>query len=120
MYSELNKRVPGCFKDETKGKIIEKFVGLRSKMYAIKVKDDQKEVKTAKGVKRSVIQQLNFDDYVQCLLTTKTLEHDFVSIKSERHQVYTSCQSKVSLSCFDDKRWVLDNGIDTIPYGYNK
>ena len=120
MYSELNKRVPGCFKDETKGKIIEKFVGLRSKMYAIKVKDDQKEVKTAKGVKRSVIQQLNFDDYVQCLLTTKTLEHEFVSIKSERHQVYTSCQSKVSLSCFDDKRWVLDNGIDTIPYGYNK
>ena len=114
-----NKRVPGCFKDETKGHVIEKFVGLRSKMYAIKVKDHD-EVKAAKGVKKSVIQQLKFEDYVHCLLDSKILEHEYISIRSEKHQVYTACQTKVSLSSFDDKRWIMDNGIDTLPHDYQK
>ena len=116
LYAVENKRVPGCFKDETKGQVIEKFVGLRSKMYAIKVKD-KPEVKAAKGVKKTVIQQLNFEDYVECLMNSKVLEHEYVSIRSVKHHVFTACQSKVSLSSFDDKRWILKNGIDTIPYG---
>ena len=40
-------------KDETAGKPIKEFVGLRFKMYSLLV--DGKEKKTAKGIKKSVI-----------------------------------------------------------------
>ena len=42
-------------KDETAGKPIKEFVGLRSKMYSLLV--DGKEKKTAKGIKKSVIRR---------------------------------------------------------------
>ncbi|CAH2109055.1 unnamed protein product [Euphydryas editha] len=42
----------GYFKDENNGDILEKFVGLRSKMYAFTV--GEKFVAKAKGVKKSV------------------------------------------------------------------
>ena len=46
----VNKKVIGMFKDETGGKQIEEFVGLRSKLYSYKLYD--KEHKRCKGVKK--------------------------------------------------------------------
>jgi len=39
----INKKVPGKFKDEAGGEIIEEFVGLRAKLYAIKKLEGEKE-----------------------------------------------------------------------------
>ena len=50
-----NKKVVGKFKDETQGIPILEFIGLRSKMYSIKL-DDDSEKKTAKGIVRNVIE----------------------------------------------------------------
>ena len=47
-----NKKVVGKFKDETQGIPICEFVGLRSKMYSIKL-DDDSEKKTAKGIQNT-------------------------------------------------------------------
>ena len=55
LYSEENKKVIGKMKDETCGKQIEEFVGLRAKLYSFRTHDN--EVKRAKGVKKSVIQK---------------------------------------------------------------
>jgi len=52
----INKKVPGMFKDEAGGEIIEEFVGLRAKLYAIKKLDGEEE-KKCKGVKRNVIRR---------------------------------------------------------------
>ena len=41
--------VIGKIKDESEGKIIDEFVGLKSKMYSV-LSDDGKESNTAKGV----------------------------------------------------------------------
>jgi len=54
----INKKVPGMFKDEAGGEIIEEFVSLRAKLYAIKKLDG--EEKKCKGVKRNVIRNKNF------------------------------------------------------------
>ena len=49
-----NKKVVGKFKDETQGVPICEFVGLRSKMYSIKL-DNENEKKMTKGIVRKVI-----------------------------------------------------------------
>ena len=38
-------------------------------------------------------------------------------IKSYKHKMYTSRIDKTSLSAFDDKRYILQDGIHTLPYG---
>ena len=52
----INKKVPGMFKDEAGGEIIEEFVGLRAKLYAIKKLNGEEE-KKCKGVKRGVVKK---------------------------------------------------------------
>ena len=50
LHSEKNKTVLGTFHNETHGKPIEEFYGLRSKMYTFKVYGEKKEKKKAKGI----------------------------------------------------------------------
>ena len=37
-------------------------------------------------------------------------------IQSKKHKIGTYQINKTSLSCFDDKRYVLDDGIHTLGY----
>ena len=116
LFDETNKRVPGLFKDECASKVVEAFIGLRSKMYVFKVED--KEVKVAKGVKKNVIyQNLKFEDYKKALEEHVQYEHEFKTITSQKHDVQTMFQSKISLSAFDDKRFLIDK-INSLPYGH--
>jgi len=55
-----NKKVPGLMKDENYGAMIE-FVGLRAKMYAMRV-NGKKDTKKMKD-KNYVVRTITFDDY---------------------------------------------------------
>ena len=44
--------------------------------------------------------------------------HKIKSIRSENHKIYFIEINKKSLSCFDDKRYILSNGIDSFAYGH--
>ena len=37
-------------------------------------------------------------------------------MKAKKHKIGTYGIGKISLSCFDDKRFVLDNGFHTLAY----
>ena len=39
-------------------------------------------------------------------------------IQSKLHSVCTYDLNKISLNCFDDKRYALDDGINTLAYGH--
>ena len=39
-------------------------------------------------------------------------------IKSKNHNIGTYESNKISLSCNDDKSYILTNGIDTLAYGH--
>ena len=58
-----NKKVPGLMKDENNDAIMIEFVGLRAKMYALRV-EEKKDTKKAKGVKNNVVaRSIKFEDY---------------------------------------------------------
>jgi len=60
-----NKKVPGLMKDENNDAIMTEFVGLRAKMYALRI-DGKKDTKKVKGViKNIVVKSITFDDYTQ-------------------------------------------------------
>ena len=51
-------------------------------------------------------------------LVKKVVRHKMKRIQSELHRIGTYDINKISLSCFDDKRFILDDGINTLAYGH--
>ena len=39
-------------------------------------------------------------------------------IKSIKHKLFTYTSNKKSISCFDDKHYILFDGINTLKYGH--
>ena len=116
-YKE-NKKVIGKFKDEAAGIPIIEFVGLRSKMYSY-IKENQKGGKTAKGIKKNVIKNnITHNDYKETLFNNEQIYHKIKTIRSENHQLGSYELNKVSLSCFDDKRYIHEDGIKSYAYGH--
>ena len=117
-YDKTNKKVIGKFKDEAAGIPICEFVGLRSKMYSY-MKDNQKGGKTAKGIKKNVIKNnIMHDDYKETLFNNKQMYHKMKTIRSDNHELGSYEINKVSLSCFDDKRYIYEDGVTSYAYGH--
>ena len=114
-YDETNKKVIGKMKDEAAGEQILEFVGLRSKMYSYIT--ENKESKTAKGIKY-IKKELKHENYKDVLLNNKQLRHKMKTIRRIKHELGSYEINKISLSCFDDKRYILKNGITTRAYGH--
>ena len=69
------------------------------------VKDNGKNEKTAKGVRKYVIKKnITHDNYKDCLLNGKQMLHSMRTIRSDHPQIGSYLLNKISLSCFDDKR----------------
>ena len=119
----VNEMEIGKFKDETGGKQITHFVGLRPKLYSYKV-EEEGEIRKAKGVKKNVVEKsLTFEDYKKCLLSEEDLMKEMNVIRSENHDIYSMTINKVALSANDDKRLICENKIDTMalnPENINK
>ena len=69
-------------KDEYKGIPINKFVGLKSKMYSI-ISENNKECSKAKGVNISN----EFNEYKNILLEKKIIRHKRKRIQSKKHKI---------------------------------
>ena len=117
-FDKTNKKVIGKFKDEAAGIPITEFVGLRSKMYSY-IKDNQKVGKTAKGIKKNIIKNnIKHEGYKNVLINNKQIHHTMKTIRSMNHQLGSYELNKVSLSCFDDKRYIANDGITSYAYGH--
>lgn len=116
----VNKKIVGLMKDECNGKILTEFVGLRSKMYSIRV-DGRDQMKKAKGIKSSVVKTtIDFEDYVACLRNNDCQYRSQYGFRSHLREIQTIKQTKLALSPFDDKRYLLDDTTDTLPWGHFK
>lgn len=114
----LNKKIPGLMKDENNGRIMTEFVGLRSKMYSLKI-NEKGVVKKAKGVKKNVIdKKLSFEKYIACIRNHCKLQEKQCHIFSRLHKVFSVEQTKSVLDPIDDKRKILPNQIETLAWGH--
>ena len=116
----VNKKIIGMMKDEAGGKSITEFVGLRSKLYAYKM-DSGKEAKKCKGVKKGVVKkEITLEDYEKCLFTKENQERTMNAIRTRKHNIHTESITKIALSANDDKRIILEDGINTLTIGHYK
>ena len=119
-FNKTNKKVIGKFKDEAAGVPIIEFIGLRSKMYSY-IKDNDEGGKTAKGIKKNIItKNIKHEDYKEVLFNNKQMHHTMKTIRSNNHQLGSFELNKISLSCFEDKRFIPQNGITSDAYGHYK
>ena len=89
-FDPTNKKVIGKTKDEFKGKIISKFIGLKSKMYSL-IDVDNEEVKNAKGVNK---------EFADVLFNKKMIRHKMKRIQSKLHRIGTCDVCKVFFILF--------------------
>ena len=91
-----NKKVAGMFKDEVGGKIIEEFVGLRSKLYSYKMFEGEEE-KKCKGIKKNVIKKnIKFEDYKDCLFSRRDHMRKMNVIRSYNHELFSEEVNKIA------------------------
>ena len=91
-------------KDDLKGQIINEFSGLKFKMHSLINVDDEEVTKAKRVNKKNVKNLLMF-----CLIKR---------VQSKFHRIGTYDVCKTSLSCFDDKRYILDDGVNSLAYFY--
>ena len=117
-FNKINKKIIGKFKDEAAGVPVVEFIGLRSKVYSY-LKDNDVCGKTAKGIKKYIItKNIKHEDYKEVLFNNKQMHHTIKTIRSNNHQLGSFELNKISLSCFDDKRFIHENGITSYAYGH--
>ena len=61
-----------------------------------------------------------FEDFKECVLNKTTKRITQSNIRSYDHEVYTEIINKVALNWYDDKRYILDDGIHTLAWGHYK
>ena len=111
LYDLSNKGILGKMKDEVKGVMMTEFCALKAKLYSFVVAGVD-QYKKSKGVKRGVVlKTLSFQDYMKCLHSGERAYRTMSAIRSYNHQLYTIAQKKIALSANDDKRCILEEGI---------
>ena len=121
LHSKENKRIPGLFKDEVCGKIIKRFCGLKSKMYSFMYQENENDMYKlkAKGVAKATIEHnLRFEMFETTLFDRTEMLASMDLIRSRSHNLYCETVRKKTLSSFDDKRYLLDDGLSSLAYGH--
>ena len=119
LYTDLNKKIIGKFKDEAGGQQITEFVGLRAKLYSFILDED--DIKKAKGIKQSIVKQdIKFQDYKNCLFSGEKFSVIQNTIQSKNHELYTQSMEKIALCPMDDKRNISKDKIHTKALGFIK
>ena len=115
IFDLVNKKVISKMKHEFKGKIISEFVGLKSKMYSL-IDVDNEENKKTTCVNKNVVKIIRHKEYVDVLFNKKIIRDKMKKIQSKFHKTRTYEICKICLSYFDDKRYILDDGINSLAY----
>lgn len=119
LYSLKNKKVIGKFKDETAGIPPSEFIGLKPKMYSLLV--DGQAKKTAKGVAKPVVRKhITHEDYRRAVFDRELKVSTMQQFRSFKHDIFMMEVNKIGLNPYDDKRFILEDGISTMAHGHHR
>ena len=107
----------GQMKSETGKDYIQRFVALRSKMYAYVTAGGKREQR-AKGTTKEAQQELTFEIYCEVLKECGVKELVNQRIARTGFQLQNVEQMKRALSANDGKRWISADGNETLPFGH--
>ena len=116
LYDRSNKKVVLKFKDELAGTPMPVFCSLKPNLYSILVDNGKKM--TAKGTKKFARAKLNHEMFKKTLETGDLVRVENIKFNTEKHQLQTVCVNKISLSAYDDKRYISSDRKTTLPFGY--
>ena len=119
LIDSTNMKVPGKFKDETKGIAIKEVVALGAKSYSYITVNDKEDCK-AKGIKKANIKKdLNHEIYKDCLFNSRMdMKVTQYNIESKNHELGVYEHVKTSLTAFDSKKIIYEDKINCYPLGY--
>ena len=107
-------------KNEAAGKNIVEFVGLRPKLYSLKMKGG-KESKRCKGVTKSVVKkEITHEDYRNCFFSGKEVLKKMNVIRSREHEIFSETVEKVALSSSlkMTRYLILEDEMETLAWGH--
>lgn len=123
LYSEKNKKVIGKMKDECAKGIIIEWISLKPKLYnyTLLLNNDKEENTKAKGTRKYFIDKiLRAISFKNSLNDKKFFSGHVNKMKSLNHKITNIRQKRDKiLSPFDDKRYINDDGISSLPYGHH-
>ena len=80
-----------------------------------------RETKQLKGINKEVIKQtIKHENYKRCSSDELELYAEMNSLRTDNHIMQTTHSVKLALNHFDDKRWLMDDGVTSYPYGHYK
>ena len=74
------------------------------------------EYKKSSSVNKNVVAKINHNKYKGVLLNKKNLIHSLSRIHSKNHRIGTYKINKTCSSCFDNKIYIVNNGIDALAF----
>ncbi|GFY30300.1 uncharacterized protein TNCV_4065511 [Trichonephila clavipes] len=115
LFNVSNEGRLGALKNET-CEPIKEFIGLKCKMFCMVFGNNSK--KTAKGIKKSCVENFDAELYKSVLSERLFLRHKQHILVTKNHDIKTVAQNKIGLTPFYDKKYMLDDGINCYPFGH--
>ena len=128
-FMNNNKKVPGnIMKLEHQGWTIERFIGLRPKLYIL-IDNHNTIHKASKGVPKNALTttgekfKLDIEKYYHCLFPESSDQAQqigvFRHIVNQKLSLKTMSQEKCMMNCLDNKVYICNDNITTYAWGHH-
>ena len=95
---------------------IKGFGGLKTKMYTF-ITEYNHESKKAKGINKNVVHdELKYEDYKNILFNKSYMRHEMNRIQRKIHNTGLHRIIKISLSSYNDKNYILEDGYSRLSH----
>lgn len=118
LYSAARAKQPGFWKCETGERPIASYVGLHAKLYSIEMADGGAPKQAAAGIPLSEREKLTHEAFTDVVSGGADVALTYAQAKSEDHILTTRDATRLALCAYDDKVYVLSDGVCTRPHGH--
>jgi hypothetical protein len=132
LYSPKNAKVPGFMKDEANGANIASYIALRAKCYHLTMSEKPEVLEAmdsgltavfnkCKGIPKSAVKKFGSSDY-QTALDGGEVSASFYALgtRGVSHRLYLEKRKRVGLKRFDDKGFLMEDGIECLAHGHHR